>query len=98
MSPLYPWAVYRTIVLDEPVRKFVDHESSKANRFEDQWDGVVWHLARKPEKGLPRYPQNPDKYLLHIFAANPLGSTRELWVLYSYNQNEVQIHAIRFGP
>ena len=77
----------------------MDQESSNGeHRFEDQWSGVEWHLARKPEKGRPRYREEPEKFLLYIPAANPIAKTRELWVLYSYDQNKVNVHAIRFGP
>ena len=89
------WPVYRTIFLEPPARKFVE-EVKDAQRFDEQWRGVDWILARKPESGLPRYLKEPTKYLIYVFPANELARTKELWVLYSYDEDAVTIHAVRF--
>ncbi|MCY4184097.1 MAG: hypothetical protein OXC82_13590 [Rhodobacteraceae bacterium] len=49
-----PWTVFREIVLEERAHEFIDQASAQNNRFEDQWRGVEWLLARTPEKGSPR--------------------------------------------
>ncbi len=97
MPPIPFWSQYRTIVLDESARRFVDSELSRPRRFDDQWSGVEWRLARKPEIGVPRWSAKPNEYLFYVFSANEVAATRELWVLYSYDQNEVHIHAACFG-
>ena len=92
------WPQLRTIVLDRRSQEFVDREQQQSLRFEDHWRGVEWRLARTPEAGAPRVRSKPDGYLVCVIPANQLAKTRELWILYSYNQDEVQVHGIGFGP
>ena len=66
-------------------------------RFDDHWRGVEWFLARRPEKGTPRSHQDATKYLVYVFPQNTSAKTRELWVLYSYDDDRVDIHLVRFG-
>ena len=63
-------------------------------RFEEQWLGVEWHLARQPERGRPQFPENAEQYLLYVFPPNEWAKLPALWVLYSYDRNEVTIHAV----
>ena len=96
--PVNPyWPQYRTVVLDRRAQEFVDLESSRTPRFDDQWRGVEWRLARRPDTGIPRLAMNQTDFLVYVFPANEFATTRELWVLYSYNQDRVTIHAARFG-
>lgn len=91
------WPIYRTIILDPLADAFVQSATQNTKRFADQWQGVEWRLARKPEAGLPRYPKAPRRHLIYVFPANELAHTQELWVLYSYNRDKVIVHALRFG-
>ena len=92
-----PWSVYRDVALEPQAQTFVDGAVSDGARFEDQWRGVEWLLARTPEKGTPRYPHEPTKFLIYVFPANQWAKTRELWVLYSYDDDRVTIHLVQFG-
>ena len=92
------WPQFRTVVLDHRAQDFVDREQRQSPKFENQWRGVEWLLARTPEAGAPRVPASPMSYLVYVIPANPLAGTRELWVLYSYNQEEVQVHGVEIGP
>lgn len=92
------WPTYRTVVLDARAQEFVDSNSSPGSRFDDQWRGIEWLLCRKPDLGLPRHKNVPTKFLLLVVASNEIANTREVWVLYSYDDNNVIVHAIAFGP
>ena len=54
-------------------------------------------LARTPGDGVPRLHEHQTKFLLRIVPSNNLANTKELRVLYSYNENEVVVHDLRFG-
>lgn len=92
------WTTYRTVVLEQRAQIFIDSHSKPDSRFEEQWEGVEWLLSRKPDCGLPRHAQEPNKYLLLVIAASALATTAELWVLYSYDDNNVTVHALAIGP
>ncbi|KQU87538.1 hypothetical protein ASD12_08480 [Mesorhizobium sp. Root102] len=86
------------MVLDKRAQDFVDEHSVPGNRFEDQWHGIEWLICRKPEKGLPRHPQEPSKFLLLVVTGYDLAGTKEVWVLYSYDDSDVVVHAVTFAP
>ena len=46
---------------------------------------------------MPRLNEHQTKFLLRIFPSNNLANTKELQVLYSYNENEVVVYDLRFG-
>lgn len=92
------WPTYRTVILDPTAQAFVDSNAKPGNRFDDQWRGTEWLICRKPEIGLPRDKQSPGKFVVLVVAKNDLAGTRELWVLYSYGDTEVTVHAIKFAP
>ena len=91
------WFAARSVVLDDTVREFVDRAQEAHARFENQWRGVEWRLARTPEKETPRRPHDPTKYLICVIPEKELATTHELWLLYSYDEDEVVIHWARFG-
>lgn len=97
MPSKQPWLPCRTVVLDDEAEAFVRAQEHQGSRFEDQWQGIEWLLARKPEYGSSRFPEEPCSYLVYVFPGDDLASTQELWVLYSYDQNEVVIHSVKFG-
>ena len=91
------WPRYRTIVLGANAESFVKKHEKEVPRFEDRWQGVEWFLARVPDKGTPRHPKEPNKYLLEGFSSyDIIDDTRELWILYSFNEDAVYIHEARF--
>lgn len=89
------WLNARTVVLDPEAEKFVVRAEAAHPRFEAQWRGVEWLLARSPEIGRPRDPHEPMKYLVHVVPENSLATTHELWILYSYDIDEVTVHRAR---
>ena len=92
------WPQYRTVVLSHRAQEFVDREEKQAPRFDDHWRGVEWLLARTPEAGVPRKRTSHQNHLVYVIPANQLAGTLEICVLYSYDQDEVQIHGAKFGP
>ena len=94
------WLQYRTVVLDPRAQESVDLELSKNTRFDELWRAVEWLLARTPEAGKPRLGTSPDKFLVCVISRDRLveiPGLPELWVIYSYTQDEVQIHAVALG-
>lgn len=91
------WSIYRDVALDPHAQSFVDEAAERIPRFDEQWRGIEWFLARRPEKGTPRYHHEATKYLVYVFPGNRWAKTRELWVLYSYDDDRVIIHLVRFG-
>lgn len=91
------WPTYRTVVLDFEAQAFTDANTQVTARFDEQWDGIIWLLSRTPDIGLPRNRQEPNKDVLYVVAGNDAAGTKEVWLLYSYTEDEVTIHAARFG-
>ena len=89
-----PWTVLREVILDDSAQKSYDTARSANSRFEDQWLGVEWLLSRTPDKGTPRFRNNPQEYLIYVFPGDQIAETRELWVLYSYDSSQVEVHAL----
>lgn len=90
------WSQYRTIVLEPKAESFVSKQERELPRFEEQWQGVEWILARSPDKGIPRLHSEPDKFLLEGISANDAAGTQELWILYSYDKDCVYVHDVKF--
>jgi hypothetical protein len=91
------WPTYRTVVYDERAQGFIDANTVPGERFEDQWRGAEWLICRAPEKGLPRDKQVPTKFVVLVIAGSAEAGTKELWLLYSFEDNEVTVHAVSFG-
>ena len=90
-------SLFRTVVLDRAVQAFVDKQCKDLQRFEERWMAVEWLLDRSPESGTPRIVDNPDIWV-YVFCEIEMAGIDELWVLYSFDYNEVTIHAARFAP
>lgn len=96
--PPWPRRVYRTVVLDERAKREVDRERERAERFSEQWDGIVWKLARAPEAGQRRQLELPREDLVYVYPANDAAGTPSVGVLYSFDGNEVTVHSILALP
>lgn len=90
----FPRQQYRTIVLDHEAQKIVDQEQATETRFEDQWRGVEWRLARSPQVG-KRVLSAPETYLVDVYSGNPHANTHDLRVVYSFDRDRVHVHSIR---
>lgn len=99
MWPGNPWERTRTVILSKKAQAFVDENMNSAPRFRDIWEsgeGIEWLLARKPTMGMPRGPRESAEYWLYSIASNEIAQTRPMAILYSFNDNFVTIHAVRF--
>lgn len=90
------WNGYRTIVLDQLAQSFVDTHTTANASMEARWRGVEWLLARTPEVGTPRDKTAPKNFLIVVFDVTPLFL--KLGVLYSYDDNNVFVHAATHFP
>ncbi len=94
-----PWGLtLRTVVLDEKALEFHEQAMDRNCRFDDQWAAVEWLLSKAPENGQFRDEDYPHRNLIYVVPADELAGTKELWVLYSYDSQQVTVHAIRFYP
>lgn len=64
------------------------------SRFEEHWRGVEWLLARTPEIGIPGFDSSPQESLLFVSAGIEQASTKDIWILYSYDDQFVDVKAI----
>ena len=91
------WQRFRTIVLDPRAQLFVDENSATGARFNEHWDGIVWLLCRTPNISIPRSRQEPKRFLLLVSEGAGFAGTRDVWILYSYDDQEVVVHGVSFG-
>jgi len=83
--------MYRTIKEENIVETRVNSAKTKYSRFEDAFDALKWILARKPENGI-----KIDNKFLYKQNGQIDSSVPEITVLYTYNENEVNILEIKF--
>ena len=90
---------YRTVVYSLEATAFIDLNNDQS-RFSDIWDsneGIEWLLARSPEVGMRR-PAEQDgiEYWMYSVAADPIAQTRSFLVLYTWDENQVEIIRVKF--
>lgn len=90
---------YRTIIYDDEASSFIDAQNGNF-RFGDIWEsneGIEFLLSRKPEIGMKSVePLNNKHYWLYSIAADPIAKTRPLAILYSFDDDTLNIHRITF--
>ena len=85
---------FRTVVYDNGVEAELDFFIGR-NKVEEQIRAAEWLLSRKPENGMPQAPSNSKKVLVHVVGGQPLAGTGDIWVLYSYDEENVYIHGLK---
>lgn len=88
------WQQYRTIILDDCAQLFVDEHFETSNA---QWRGIEWLLARRPESGVPKSKNSPNEHLIYVVPCNETAKTKEVWLLYSFDESSVTVHGVNFG-
>lgn len=88
------WQPYRTVVLEARAQHFIDTHATPSARFAEHWDGIVWLLCRTPEIGRARDRHKPTGFIIHVSAGSDLAGTRDVWVLYSFTDDEVIVHGV----
>ena len=92
-----PKGRYRTIVVEPEAQSFIDQHLRRKNRFDEYLSGLEWLICRKPEIGTATDKNNPTRFLLYVAPAPKLGEGVEIWLLYSYDEQKVIIHSMRFN-
>lgn len=88
------WLTYRTVILDPGAQLVVNRHTKIGSRFQEQWDGIEWLLSRTPIVGVPHNRNAQFKNLLYVVAGCPTSNLHTIWVLYSYGNTDVVIHAV----
>jgi len=90
-----PWKIGRTIIEEDQASKSLDLLKEKFERFDEQWVGFSWFLARSPEKSFSREftgkkQKNEIKvfHLMHRAGDDSCGLV-EIAATYTYNDHEV---------
>ena len=87
------WQRLRTIIQEDAAQRAADLFEEQFPRFDEAWHGLTWLLARNPDRGLSRTIEGRE-YRLYVQAGDDLAGTPELWVLFSYDENEVVIYGL----
>lgn len=65
------------------------------NNVECQFIGIEWLLARTPEIGELQKSKLVNNLFVHVPKEDTVAKTDKVWVLYSYNKEEVCIHGLK---
>lgn len=91
----YKWR-HRQIRHDDDVAAFIDKNSRELIRFEEQWLGIEWLLARLPDKSAGREVDS-TMFLEYAVQGKMHKITREIQIRCTYDIDEVRIHSVKFG-
>jgi hypothetical protein len=84
----------RTIVQSREVIQDIDAASKTYRRLDDCIRALEWRLAKSPEKGVFR----TGRYWIHRQRGIASLNIPEISVLYSFTDDEVEMHAIYIRP
>ena len=51
--------------------------------------GLEWLLSRVPNVGVPASADEKSKFVLLVSRGDDVAGLRDIWILYSYDDNEV---------
>jgi hypothetical protein len=89
------WQRHRTIILSDRTRRIVDEKASSLPQFDAAWRALEWLLARRGDKlGIHRVV-DPTIYRLYRQAGDAIANTPEIVVLFTVDEHEVVIEAVR---
>ncbi len=88
------WVTHRTIVYEKSAQEVLDQFTDPHDRFHDQIMGVEWLLSRTPNIGFPARKEVPAEYLLLVLNGDSLANTKNIWLLYSYDDETVAVHGL----
>lgn len=91
------WTNLRTIVEELDVSAQLDLYAERYPRFREAWDGLVWLLARTPDlkEAMVWGDDVKDGYRAYVAAGDPLADTPDIWVVYTFTENEVVILGVQ---
>ena len=93
MSDFFWHGPLRTIRYDASAEKSTENHEKKGRRQQDQVHGIEWRLARRPEDG---DAIGGIGHHLLVVPGQALSETGDVWIVYSFDDEYVTIHAIHF--
>lgn len=84
----------RTIIESDTTQKTIDKLITQHPRLEDVYEALKWRLSRRPESGtLVKIVKNPY-WVIKSSNDFEIDDIPMLKILYSFDDKEVEIHAI----
>jgi hypothetical protein len=87
----------REVVLDDAVADFIARSRGANPQFDRQWRGAEWRLSHEPDTGTPRFFDDPTSHRVLVIPQKDVSRLPALWIMYSYDANQVTVHVVRFG-
>lgn len=81
-------------MLDPQAEAAVEAAAASSARFEDAFMGLEWLLARSPNRGR-RGRIDGANVRIYVQRGDRTAGTPEIWVVYTYNDDQVVIKALR---
>ena len=89
------WSTYRTIIEEPAAKLSVDRLSKLHERFEDQWEGFTWLVAREPEAiSMHKRVGNTVYRLAHRSGDKDYGLV-DIAVVYTFDDETVTIYDVQ---
>lgn len=85
------WSTHRTVVEEPDAEASVEKLKRRFDRFSDQWEGLKWLLARKPNDIALKATLEGTVYCLAHRKGHEVFGIPEIAVLYKYDDNEVVV-------
>jgi hypothetical protein len=88
------WQSLRTIVECLDVSEYVDLYTEQFPRFGEAWEGLKWLLSRTPALAGSLRRTGEVEYRLYVLAGDRLAGTPDIWVTYTFTDDQVSILAL----
>ncbi len=92
------WVTLRTIAYEKNAQDVLDQFTDPHDRFHDQIMGIEWFLARTPSVGIPAQKDEPTDFLLYVSKGDSMAGTKDIWLLYSYDDGNVTVYGLNVVP
>lgn len=85
----------RTVIESDSVTQYIEKQKEFFPRLDEVINALIWRLARNPSEGVPIFGQTKTAILKFNIWQGVAGSHKFIAVLYSWDDNEVVLKAIR---
>lgn len=85
------WLGFRELVEEPEATKSIQRLASEHERFEEQWIGLSWLIARQPEKRCVSKIVSDVKYYLMHRKGDPEYGLVDIAVIYQFDDQRVTI-------
>jgi hypothetical protein len=89
------WVTSRVVIEEINISADADIFEQKFHRFQDAYEALKWHLARRAESLGLRSHYKGLEYRLYRQSGDPIAGTPSLIVVYTYTVDEVTIIGLR---